>query len=122
MKIVNPTAVMGEDAACRHLLKKGYKILERNFRKGYAEIDIIAVTNKTLVFFEVKTRTSDSFGTAFSAIDRRKLDLIVKTSLFYRYTLHPELPEDMRVDAIAVYVKEGKVKSVEQLENITQFL
>lgn len=122
MKIVNPIAIMGENAACEYLIEKGYKILERNFRKKYAEIDIIAIINKTLVFVEVKTRSSGAYGTAFSAIDKRKLDLIVKASLFYRYTLHPELPEDMRVDAIAVNINEGKVKSIEQMENITQFL
>ena len=41
MRIVNPTAVLGENAACDYLLKKGYKILERNFRKGYGEIDLV---------------------------------------------------------------------------------
>ena len=57
MKISNPTAVIGEDIAVNYLKKKGYKIIERNFRKGYGEIDIIALKKNVLVFVEVKTRT-----------------------------------------------------------------
>ncbi len=68
MKIVNPTAIIGENAAAEFLKKKGYVILERNFRKGYGEIDIIAVKKGTLVFVEVKTRSSDKFGTPLDAI------------------------------------------------------
>ncbi|MEE8131836.1 MAG: YraN family protein [Candidatus Paceibacterota bacterium] len=45
----------GENTACQHLIKKGYKILERNFRKPWGELDIIAkAPDKTLVFIEVK--------------------------------------------------------------------
>jgi putative endonuclease len=51
MRIVNPIAVLGEEAACRYLKNKGYSILERNFRKSYGEIDIIAVFRETLVFY-----------------------------------------------------------------------
>jgi len=47
---------LGEDLACRYLVDKGYKIIERNFRKPWGELDIIAKSpDKTLVFVEVKT-------------------------------------------------------------------
>lgn len=46
----------GEDFACEYLVKNGYKIVERNFRRSFGELDIIAVSkDKTLVFIEVKT-------------------------------------------------------------------
>lgn len=118
MRIVNPTAVLGENAACQHLIKKGYKILERNFRKGYGEIDIIALDKKTLVFIEVKTRSTTLYGTPFEAISPYKLRLLIKGAEFYRYILHPELPEDMRIDAIGVTVKNGTVTGIEHLEGI----
>ena len=55
----------GEDLAAEFLIKKGYKILERNFEASQGEIDIIAKDNKELVFVEVKTRTDMSFRRSF---------------------------------------------------------
>ena len=52
MKISNPLGVLGEDAACDYLVRKGYKIIERNWRKSHTEIDIIAIQGSTLVFVE----------------------------------------------------------------------
>lgn len=52
----------GEDAAARFLKKKGYRILERNYRAGHNEIDIIAQDRKDIVFVEVKTRTPNALG------------------------------------------------------------
>lgn len=120
MRIVNPTAVLGENAACQYLIEKGYLILERNFRKGYGEIDIIAIIGKTLVFVEVKTRTSEKFGTPFEAIAIGKLQTLMRGARYYKYVLHPELPDDIRIDAIGVMVNAGKVIKIEQIENITQ--
>ena len=52
---------LGENLACEYLVKKGYKIIERNFRQKWGELDIIAkVPNKTLVFVEVKTLRQSS--------------------------------------------------------------
>jgi len=121
MRIVNPTAVIGEDAACNFLLKKGYKILERNFRKGYGEIDIIATHKGVLVFIEVKTRSSSRYGTPFDAISSGKLKTLLKGANFYKYMLHNELPDAMRVDAIGVIVWGGEILSIEHRENISGF-
>ncbi len=52
----------GEDLAAEYLSSKGYRILERNWRWSRAEADIIAMDGEVLVFVEVKTRTSDYFG------------------------------------------------------------
>lgn len=121
MRIANPTAVLGENAACEYLKDKGYKILERNFRQGYGEIDIIAVTGPTLVFVEVKTRSSSLFGTPFEAITQPKLHTVVNTANYYKYVLHPTLPDDIRIDAVGVMIKGEKVISIEHIENISSF-
>jgi putative endonuclease len=119
MKISNPTAVLGEDLAAKFLKEKGYKIIDRNFRKGYGEIDIIATRSKTLVFVEVKTRTSDKFGTPLEAITHFKLDSLVKTAYFYK-SLNPKLPDAMRMDAISVLLDySNNPISIEHIENIT---
>lgn len=63
----------GEDRAADFLRAKGYKILVRNHRTRFGEIDIIAQDGGALVFVEVKARNSNVFGRAVDAVDRRKL-------------------------------------------------
>ncbi len=121
MYIPNPTARIGEKAAAEYLKKKGYKIIETNFRKGYGEIDIIALKNKTLVFIEVKTKTSNKFGSPFEAITNFKMKTLIKTCHFYKL-LNPKLPEEMRIDAVGVYLNYSEqVERIEHLENISGF-
>lgn len=120
MKISNPIAIRGEELATNFLKKKGYKIIERNFRKGYGEIDIIATKNNILVFVEVKTRTSNYKGTPLEQIHYYKLRNIIKTVQFYK-SIKPKLPESMRIDAIAVLLDNAdNLVSIEHVENITQ--
>lgn len=119
MRIVNPIAVLGENYAVELLKKKGYRIVERNFRKRYGEIDIIAVKNKTLVFVEVKTRKSSRFGTPLEAITQRKIHELINTAQFYKL-IHQELPESMRIDAISVSLNsQNEIDRIEHVENIT---
>lgn len=129
MRIVNPIGKKGEDLAVEFLRKKGYKIIERNFRKGYGEIDIIAVDpsvysgskNPILVFFEVKTRTSEKFGTPFESITSWKLRQLLKTAEYYSHS-HKNLPCELRVDAIAVVLdSSNNLVSIEHMENISGF-
>lgn len=120
MRIVNPTAKFGEDKACEYLKKLGFKIIERNFRKGYGEIDIIALDKDILVFIEVKTRTSTQFGTPLESIAYWKLKSLIKTAQFYKM-LHPKLPEGLRIDAVAVLLNGSEVQSIEITKNISGF-
>lgn len=121
MRIANPTGSFGEDTACEFLRKKGYKIIDRNFRQSYAEIDIIATHKKTLVFVEVKSRTSSAFGTPFESIAPWKLKHLVRLAQFYKL-LHPELPDQMRMDAIGVDLDHNlSIKRIEHIENISGF-
>ena len=120
MIISNPTAKLGEEIAAKYLTKLGYKIIEKNFRKGYGEIDIIATYNNILVFIEVKTRTTNLYGGAMEAIAYHKLKSLIKTAEFYKM-LHPNLPESLRIDAILIDLINGDVKNIEHLENISGF-
>lgn len=74
---------MGEDVATQYLLKSGFKILERNFRTPFGEIDIIAKKLNKLYFIEVKTRSSVEFGRGAEAVRREKLSHIRKSAEFY---------------------------------------
>lgn len=121
MKIANPLAVLGEDLACDYLKRKGYKIIDRNFRKGYGEIDIIAIFKNTLVFIEVKTRMSQSYGTPFESITSWKLRALVRTAQFYKMRSN-KLPDQMRLDAVSVVLNQNKnLQKIEHIENISGF-
>ena len=121
MKIANKTARIGEQAACRFLQKEGYRIIERNFRKGYGEIDITAINENSLVFIEVKTRTSDKFGDPLEAITPWKLETLIKTVYFYK-KLNSNLPDRLRIDAVSVRLsQDNKVESIEHVKNISGF-
>jgi len=61
-----------EDAAAAHLTALGFRILRRNLRGPGGEIDIVALDGSTVVFVEVKARSTRAFGSASSAVDRRK--------------------------------------------------
>lgn len=63
---------VGEDKAVSYLKKQGFKIMERNYKNAFGEIDIIAKDGEYTVFIEVKTRTSDAFGYPSEAVDFRK--------------------------------------------------
>lgn len=73
----------GEKIGQDYLMKKGYRILETNYRNKLGEIDIIAFYNDVLVFVEVKSRTSTSYGYAYEAVNYKKQRKIINTSLVY---------------------------------------
>jgi putative endonuclease len=73
----------GEEVAAAHLRKLHYKILERNYRCGAGEIDIIAKDQNTLVFVEVKTRSNKDFGAPAEAVNARKQRQLSKVALTY---------------------------------------
>ena len=91
----------GEDLAYNLLRKKGYKILERNYKSPLGEIDIIAREGKTLAFVEVKTRLTSDFGTAKWAVDLRKQRKLSMVALDYlkRQSL---LDQPARFDVVAI--------------------
>ncbi len=116
----------GEDIAAKYLTGKGYKIISRNFRIRGGEIDIIAIdptegsgSNGTLAFVEVKTRTSNQFGTGLEAIGFYKLKALIRTAQIYKAT-HANLPDAMRIDAVVVMLdKFNEIDSIELVKNIS---
>lgn len=121
MRVVNPTALIGEEYASKFLIKKGYKIIERNFRERFGEIDIVAKEGDTLVFVEVKTRKSSQFGSPLEAITPWKLRSVIKTAQYYKLT-HPSLPDRLRIDAVAIKLSDGgNVEDIELVKNISGF-
>ena len=73
----------GEQAACDFLAAKGWKIIGRNVRMGRNEIDIIAEKKKTVVFIEVKRRSSTAYGQPAEAVNAEKQRRIVQAAALY---------------------------------------
>src|ERR1043165_7800590 len=73
----------GDAIAEAYLRKKGYKIIERNFRCGLGELDLIVLDRRVLVFVEVKTRTGDAFGTPFEAVEFRKQQKMIQAAQYF---------------------------------------
>ena len=101
----------GEDEALRYIKKEGYKLIERNFRANSGEIDLIARDNDTLVFIEVKARSSEAFGSPASAVGRRKMEHIVRASQEYLASIGDKDGERLvRFDVVSVLYREGDAR------------
>ena len=79
----NETGQEGEKAAVDFLENKGYQILHRNWRYKRAELDIVAMDRKTMVFVEVKTRTDYTFDRPENAVDGKKQRLMTQAAIAY---------------------------------------
>jgi putative endonuclease len=98
----------GEDWAAKFLKEKGYKILDRNLTTPFGEVDIIARDGNTIVFIEVKTRSSDIFGQPFEAVNYRKQERLKKIALFYLKGIKKHLP--IRFDVVSIIYRNGKAE------------
>jgi len=104
---------LGERLAVQHLLAKGYRIRERNFRFREGEIDIVAELGDLLAFIEVRCRRGGAMGTASESAKRRRL---VGLAEAYGQT-DDGLPERRRIDVIAVdFEPSGRLLSLEHIE------
>lgn len=99
--------IRGEKEAEKLLKRAGYKIVERNFRSTFGEIDIIATQGDHLVFIEVKTRSNAKYGSPKEAVDRRKQGKIVKGSLAYISKNWRGTEPQVRYDVVSIEVLGG---------------
>lgn len=79
----NILGLNGESLAASYLQEKGYTILDRNWRSGHKELDLVVRKDSTLVVVEVKTRSSDNFGSPQDAVDERKIRRLVMAADAY---------------------------------------
>ena len=91
-----------ETMACRYLEKEGLEILVRNYRVRIGEIDIIAKDGDTLVFAEVKFRSSTQYGGAEYAISEGKRKTIMKVAQWFMNSRHISQDAFCRFDAVLI--------------------
>lgn len=105
----------GEAYAAAYLRQHGYRILTRNYRTKVGEIDLIADDHGTLVFIEVKTRSSVRCGMPAEAVNYKKRQKIIQTAYWYLHAQHRE-NAICRFDVLEVYAV-GASWNVHQIKN-----
>lgn len=100
MSAHNNLGRQGEEAACRYLASREYHLLHRNWRNGHLEVDIIADLYGEIVFFEVKTRTDESYMPAIDSVSLEKRINLIQAAKGYMAYYHLDQP--YRFDIITV--------------------
>ena len=98
----------GEERAVEYLRRRGYRILERNYQTREGELDIVAKQGDALVFVEVKTARSLSFGHPRGWVSRRKRAHLFRAALAYM-TEMGNLEANCRFDVIAIVIGAKKI-------------
>ncbi|MBN3041023.1 MAG: YraN family protein [Candidatus Omnitrophica bacterium] len=113
---------LGEDIAEIFLESKGYRIIKRNFRSRYSEIDLIARDRKkNLILVEVRTRTSQEFVSPEESINSDKLRRLVRSAK--AYLAYIDYKGQARIDAVCiVFGQNNTLKRITHHENISQDL
>ena len=108
----------GEQVAADYLSSRGYTILGKNLRTGYGEIDLLARQADSLVFVEVKTRSSSSLGLPEISITPKKFAHILAAAQSFLQD-HPQLDLAWRIDVIAVQGHpSGQSPEIAHFENV----
>jgi putative endonuclease len=108
---------LGETLAKAHLKKKGYRLIETNYRCHSGEIDIVARQKDYLVFVEVRTKSTLDYGSPEESLSPAKQKHMIKSAYHYLQN-HPKHPENWRIDLVAVVLDaENKPKRIDILEN-----
>ena len=112
------TGQLGESLAKEFLKKKGYKIIDANYRTKLSEIDLITQFKDIMVFIEVRTRTGDKFGMPEQSLIRKKINKVIKNAQMYMK--YKGYTGRYRIDAVCVVLDNNKkLLRLNHYENIT---
>lgn len=81
----NQTGITGEAMAVKHLIEKGFAVLQQNWRHAHWEVDIIAANDGILHFIEVKTRRTKKFGHPEESVSKKKIQNLINAAEEYLY-------------------------------------
>jgi putative endonuclease len=106
--------IRGEKDALEILKSKGHKLLEKNWRSGHLEIDIITLFEDEVIFTEVKARQSNYFGEPVTFVNRTKQKMIIKAANHFMTKYYPH--HEARFDIIGITYIENQ-KLINHIEN-----
>jgi len=111
------TGNLGEKLAAEFLKKKGYHVLQTNYRCPEGEVDIVARWQDCLVFVEVRTKRSREFGSPEESITPVKMAKLRRVAAHYQQT-HSDLSASWRIDVMAIEMDmQNRPRRIEQIEN-----
>lgn len=111
------TGKIGEKLAKEYLKKKGYQIIEENYRTRFSELDLVAKEGKELVFIEVRTRKGESFGRPEESFQIRKLKKLFLAAR--SYISQKAWKASYRVDAICLVLsRENRLERINHYQAI----
>ena len=107
----------GERIAAEYLESRGLRILDRNWRSGHGELDLVARDGAQIVAVEVKTRSGTGTGSPLQAITMRKASRL-RRILFDWVRSHGARGSELRVDAVAIILRPGAAPRIDHLQGI----
>jgi len=110
----------GEALAVAYLKKKGYRVIEENYRCQLGEIDIVAVDRKTLCFIEVKTRSTDDYDRPEVAVHKQKQYRLSRVALWFLKEKHLEEVR-ARFDVVAIR-RRGDLNEIQHFKNAFELM
>ena len=113
----NDLGKWGEDLAADYLRDKGYVIIDRDWKSGHHDLDIVAKEDETLVIVEVKTRRNRLFGNPEEAVDYRKLRSLQMA--INHYIKYRHINGDSRLDIITVVGTVGEEPEIEHIKDVS---
>jgi len=114
------TGALGERLAEAYLSRSGWSVIERNVRSRSGEIDLVAREQETLVFVEVRTRSSVSFGTPEESVTPQKQRKMVSCALAYlqQHATAVASNSEWRIDLIAIVLDRGRLSSLHHYRHV----
>ncbi len=108
---------LGEEAAVAYLVQKGYRILCRNYRCALGEIDLVAAEGSTLIFVEVRSRSSEDFGLPEESITWRKKRRLRQLASYFLASCGGHRGP-VRFDVLAIrYAADGSIAAINHIVN-----
>lgn len=111
---------LGETLAEKYLQDRGFQVIDRNYTTRYGELDLVAIEaeSENVVFIEVKTRTSDKFGTPEASITPAKIERLQNAALLWLQD-HPETKDDWRIDVISIILDhQHEIRDIQHFINV----
>lgn len=116
-RVTDAVGAYGERVASRMLAEAGLVILERNWRCASGELDIVAREGRTIVFCEVKTRRSETYGVPAEAVGTEKMRRLRALAALW-LAAHPRIRGEVRFDVVSVWPQLSGPAAVEHLRGV----
>ena len=113
----NELGKWGEDLAADYLQRKGYTIIERDWKSGKRDLDIIAQDGNVIVFVEVKTRRNRLYGEPEESVDYHKLQNLQQAISHYLKFKH--IRQEIRFDIISIVGTVGTDPDIQHIQDVT---